>query len=150
MDTLNIEDKNENICIWLYDKDEKVVFIKYIIDDEKRSVIELPTGKKEMGEDPEKAARRIARDITGHDIENIQFVGSAYPMLGYFPDKQHYFIASTMKDILPRTLDISEKIEVCPLTKQEMNDMFINQKLVDGKIYTMLGLLAVASDCSAR
>jgi len=58
------------------------------------TVLELPAGKLEWGEDPDAAAVRELREETGLTASSMRRVGVTYPSPGYCGEKLYLYLAS--------------------------------------------------------
>ena len=101
-------------------------------------ILELPAGKLEPGEDPEKAALRELAEETGYRAGTIQHLVTYTPTCGYSNEYLHVYFC---KDLTPgeTNLDDNEDIDVVEYTPDELIDLIMSQKIIDSK--TIVGIL---------
>ncbi|MEM1984446.1 MAG: NUDIX hydrolase [Candidatus Korarchaeum sp.] len=82
--------------------DGRAVFVRQYRAPLGRWVVELPAGRVEEGEDPEKTALRELEEETGYSAESIEKICSAYVSPGYSDELIHMFIARGLRRGEPR------------------------------------------------
>ena len=103
-----------------------------------RSLLELPAGKLEKGEDPKAAATRELEEETGYRPGKIRELGRYYATPGY---SSEVFYLYTAEDLVPtaQNLDPDEVLEVEPVPLQEALEYCFDGRIIDAK--TVLALL---------
>lgn len=147
VETREIVKHPEVVCVWLYDKNNNAVLVKQYRAPINDTIIEMIAGKLEDGEEPEAAARRETLEETGYNISNITFVGASYPTVGYSTEKQYYFIAASDSDPVAKSEEDKDN-EIILVNQYEMKHLYMTKELMDGKIFTMLGMLSIATSPS--
>ena len=101
-------------------------------------ILELPAGKLEPGEEPEKAALRELAEETGYRAKTIQHIVTYTPTCGYSNEYLHVFVC---KDLTPgeTNLDDTEDIDVVEYTADELIDLIMSKQIIDSK--TLVGIL---------
>ena len=101
-------------------------------------LLELPAGKLEPGEDPEKAALRELAEETGYRAGSIQHIVTYTPTCGY---SNEYLYVYVCKDLTPgeTNLDDTEDIDVVEYTPDELIDLILSKQIIDSK--TLVGIL---------
>lgn len=101
-------------------------------------ILELPAGKLEPGEEPEKAALRELAEETGYRAGTIEHIVTYTPTCGYSNEYLHVFVC---KDLTPgeTNLDDTEDIDVVEYTADELIDLIMSKQIIDSK--TLVGIL---------
>ena len=101
---------SDSVGIIPVDKDQNLVLIQQYRFAAKKSLIEIPAGKIESGETPEKAALRELNEETGYS-GRLKPLIEWYLAPGYSTEKMHIFIATDLKRSKKRlAMDFDEKI----------------------------------------
>jgi ADP-ribose pyrophosphatase len=101
---------SDTVGIIPVDKDQNLVLIQQYRFAAKKSLIEIPAGKVESGETPEKAALRELNEETGYS-GRLKPLIKWYLAPGYSTEKMHIFIATDLKRSKKRlAMDSDEKI----------------------------------------
>ncbi len=95
-------------------------------------LLEIPAGKLDKGENPDLAACRELREETGLCAEEIVFMGSFYPSVGFCDENLRMYLATglTQGDADP---DDDEFVEVEKIHIDTLADMIMDNKICDGK-----------------
>ena len=62
-----------------------------------KELLEIPAGKLEPGEDPEKAARRELMEETGLSCKRLELLGCIFPSPGVYAEKLYLYFASGLE-----------------------------------------------------
>ena len=104
-----------------------------------RTVLEIPAGKIDRGEDdPVSAAARDLREETGYTAENITYLGRINPSVAY-SEEVIYIYAATGLTPGEQDLDEDEAVEVVEMDFDALYDMAVGGELIDAK--TVAGLM---------
>lgn len=76
-----------------------------------RTLLELPAGTLEAGEDPKECARRELAEETGYEPATLSALGEFFTTPGLTDERMHPFIASNLTSV-GQHLDDGEEIEV--------------------------------------
>ncbi|TXL67913.1 NUDIX hydrolase [Cerasibacillus terrae] len=115
-------------------KEGKIVFVKQYRKPLEKVLIEIPAGKLESGEAPEKTAVRELEEETGFTTNDLTFVTSFYTSPG-FADELMYIYLTTELEALeqPPAGDEDEFIELIELTLEEAKQYVKENKIHDAK-----------------
>lgn len=104
------------------------------------SLLELPAGTLESGEDPEAAARRELQEETGYVAGNLIPMVNIFPAPGLTDERMHIYLATELTPGEPDP-DPGEHIDVKTLTVEDVRQRILRREIIDGK--TLCGLLFV-------
>ena len=118
-------------------KDGKVALVKQFRYAYGEEVWEIPAGKLERGEDPEKAAVRELKEETGLSAERLEKLFTLYPTPGYTNEKIHVYeaVGATAGESSP---DEGEFLTVVYLSVEEALAMVERGEICDGKTVAAL------------
>ncbi len=110
---------------------------------------EIPAGKLDPGEDPDRAVRRELAEETGHLAETVRYLGKMYPTPGFCTEVDHLYLATGLMDLKdhPEALpagapmphpDADEFLRVETLPLEEAVEMVMRGELPDAKTQVAL------------
>ncbi|MDO4282696.1 MAG: NUDIX hydrolase [Clostridia bacterium] len=102
-------------------------------------VIELPAGKVDPGETPEKTAIRELHEETGYIAKDVKYIFSYYPSNGLSDEKLHFFITKDLEVKTLQNLTEDEEIEVVEMLPDEALQMIFEHKQENG--HSIIALL---------
>ncbi len=111
---------------------ERVVLIRQYRIAVGDTVLEIPAGKLEPGEDPAERARIELAEETGYRAGRIVPIGAIYASVGYTSEKIHLFLASGL-EFVGQNLEFDERIELVELTLAQLRAQLKNHELEDAK-----------------
>lgn len=115
-------------------KDHKLVVVEQYRKALERSIIEIPAGKLEAGEEPAVTARRELEEETGYGCHELTFLQSFYTSPGFADEIIHIFIARDLYEIENRAaLDEDEFVELLEISLEEALQLVAEQKILDAK-----------------
>ena len=100
--------------------------------------IELPAGKLDAGEDPEKCALRELEEEIGYRANKIKFLANIHPAIGFTNEIMGVFLAENLKKT-EHNRDKDEFLELVPTTLTEALNLVWENKITDVK--SIIGLL---------
>lgn len=115
-------------------KDNKIVFVEQYRKPLEKSLVEIPAGKLEAGEQPETTAVRELEEETGYTTNTLQFVTSFYTSPGFADEIMYLYIT---KDIIQLENEVAgdedEFVELIELTLEEAKQYVKDQRIHDAK-----------------
>jgi ADP-ribose pyrophosphatase len=102
-------------------------------------LLELPAGKLEAGEDPEKAALRELEEETGYTASAIVRLGEFFTSPGFADERMHVYEARGLREVGQR-LEPGETIEVEMVPLDQIGAMMASGRLRDGKSIAAIAL----------
>ena len=100
--------------------------------------IELPAGKLDAGEDPEKCALRALEEEIGYRANKINFLANIHPAIGFTNEIMGVFLAENLEKT-EHNRDNDEFLELVPTTLTEALNLVWENKITDVK--SIIGLL---------
>jgi ADP-ribose pyrophosphatase len=103
-----------------------------------QTLIELPAGTLEAGEEPLVCAYRELEEETGYRAKHIEPLCGFFPSPGILNERMHLFVATGL-ELHEQNLDDGERIENLIVRWSEALEMARDGRIQDGK--TLVGLL---------
>ncbi|WP_061994818.1 NUDIX hydrolase [Clostridium sp. ATCC 25772] len=104
------------------------------------TILEIPAGKLEIGEEPVICAQRELEEETGYKAENLKFLGKIATTPGFSDEIIYIYKATNLYD---GTIggDEDEFIDVKEITIDKLKEKIKNGEVIDGKTIAALGFL---------
>ena len=115
-----------------------IIFVEQFRYPVSRTLLELPAGKLDKGEDPLSAARREFEEETGYFAKELQLLGEMYPSPGY-TDEVIYLYLATGLEMRQAHRDEGEFLSVKYLPAEKAAEMIASGEIKDAK--TVIALL---------
>lgn len=106
------------------------------------SVLEVPAGKLEYGEDPLSCGIRELGEEAGVTAKNMQHIGDYYVSPGFCREVIHLYLATDLTPV-KQHLDEDEFLDVLMYDLDELIDMVMNNQIHDAK--TAIAILKAKS-----
>ena len=126
------------VCVAALTAKEELLFVEQFRYPYMETVLELPAGKLEYGEDPFEAGKRELLEETGAAAENYRDLGKLYPTPGYCGEIIHMYLAENLT-FSEQHLDEDEFLEVRRIPLAEAFQMVMRNEIRDSK--TQVGIL---------
>lgn len=123
-------------CV-VYEEDGKIAFVRQYRYAYGESVIELPAGKLNQGEDPMQTAKRELEEETGVIAEHLTLLHQVYPTPGYTDERLYIYLAKDGKKG-KKNLDEDEFLDVVWIPVAQAKEMLKTGEIKDAK--TLVGL----------
>jgi len=137
--TFELVDLQDAVTILAIDEDENVILVEQFRIGADKSMLELPAGKVESGEDPLAAARRELREETGLDAKEFIHLGNFYISPGYASEYMHCYLARGLFSA-PLPPDADEFIEPLRIGLDQLTQSITQGKIEDSKTLAALAL----------
>ena len=118
----------------------KIALIRQYRYPVQEEMIELPAGKLDRGEEPEKCAVRELEEEIGYYPGKLTFLTHIHPAIGFANEKMWLYLAEDLEKTDSK-LDEDEFLELIPTYLSEAVQMVWDRKISDVK--TIIGLLWV-------
>lgn len=126
------------VCVAALTEKEELLFVEQFRYPYMETVLELPAGKLEYGEDPFEAGKRELLEETGAAAKNYRDLGKLYPTPGYCGEIIHMYSAENLT-FSEQHLDEDEFLEVRRIPLEEAFQMVMRNEIRDSK--TQVGIL---------
>lgn len=124
--------------------DNKIVLVEQYRKPLERSLVEIPAGKLEEGEPPEKTAHRELEEETGYLASEMTYITSFYTSPGFADEIIHLYLATGLKKAdEPLETDEDEFVEIMECTLEEAQKLINEKKIYDAKTAYALLYLSV-------
>lgn len=114
-------------------KDEDTILMvkqfRYAI---KKTMLELPAGKLEPGENPDEACKRELKEETGYCAKNWKNLGYIYTTPGICDEKLHLYLATDL-EFCGQTPDEDEIIEFSECKLYDIINLIMSGEITDSK-----------------
>ncbi|MGA4719550.1 NUDIX hydrolase [Fictibacillus nanhaiensis] len=98
-----------------------------------KTIIEIPAGKLEKGEDPLECAKRELLEETGFACESMESIGSFYTSPGFADELIHLYYTNTLTKQGNQMTDEDEFLNVLELSVDEAKELMREEKIHDAK-----------------
>ncbi|MDZ5471124.1 NUDIX hydrolase (plasmid) [Bacillus sp. 31A1R] len=114
--------------------DNKIVMVEQFRKPLERSLVEIPAGKLEAGEEPINTARRELEEETGYVCDELEWLISFYTSPGFADELIHLYVAKGLKKKENAAqLDEDEFVNLVELTLEEAVQYVGEKKIYDAK-----------------
>lgn len=119
----------------------EIYFVKQFRKPYECEVLEIPAGKLEKGEEPERCAARELREETGLRAAKLTYLTQMYPSPGYTDEIIHIYKAEGLEqgEVSP---DEDEFVDICKLSIEDAVAMVKSGEIKDAK--TVIAILLVS------
>lgn len=114
--------------------DNKLLVVEQYRKALERSIIEIPAGKLEPGEEPVVTARRELEEETGYSCGELTYIQTFATSPGFADEVIHLYLArdlTLLKNAAP--LDEDEFVELMAITIEEAEQMMADGRIFDAK-----------------
>lgn len=98
----------------------------------RETVLEIPAGKLEKGEDPAECGKRELAEETGYEAEEFTYLGTYYATPGYCEEKLYLYLARGLKCV-GQNLDDGEFLDVKKYRLDDLYNMVMENQIKDAK-----------------
>ena len=116
----------------------EIVLIRQYRYAAKEAMIEIPAGKLDINEIPEKCAIRELEEEIGYEANKLTFLAIIHPAVGFTNEKMWLYLAEDLIET-KQSLDADEFLEPIPTKLDDAVKMVWNGQITDVK--TIIGIL---------
>ncbi|HZG70015.1 MAG TPA: NUDIX hydrolase [Chondromyces sp.] len=114
--------------------DGKIIMVEQYRKPLERTLIEIPAGKLEPGEEPEATALRELEEETGYICEEMELLISFYTSPGFADELVHLYAAKGLnKKEDAKALDEDEFVDLMEVTLEEAEQFIKEKRIYDAK-----------------
>lgn len=112
----------------------KLVLVEQYRKALERSLVEIPAGKLEKGEEPLNTAKRELEEETGYVSDDFTYLQSFATSPGFADEVIHVFVARNLRVADEKlAMDEDEFVELMEVTVEEAEQMIAEEKIYDAK-----------------
>lgn len=114
--------------------ENKLVLVEQYRKALQRTIVEIPAGKLEEGEEPLECAKRELEEETGYECKSIELVTSFYTSPGFADEIVHVYLATGLtKKENAAGLDEDEFVNLLEWSLEEAQDAIETKQIYDAK-----------------
>jgi ADP-ribose pyrophosphatase len=121
------------VCLLAITAENKLLLVRQFRKALEKTILELPAGKLEQGEDPHVCAERELAEETGYRAKSLQHVVSFYTSPGFADEYIHLYRTSGLAKKGAVHLDADEFVEPVELTLAECFQCMQTGEICDAK-----------------
>ncbi|UJF25703.1 NUDIX hydrolase [Planococcus sp. 107-1] len=115
-------------------EDHKIIMVEQFRKALERTIIEIPAGKIEKGEDPKYTAMRELEEETGYSADHLELIQSFSTSPGFADEVIHLYSATGLKKSTSgAVLDDDEFVELLEVTIEEAEQLMKENRIYDAK-----------------
>ncbi len=123
---------NGGVCVVAITDDDEVLLVEQYRYAHGKVLTELPAGKLERGEDPDKAVLRELKEETGAECASIAYLGEMYPSPALMDEVIHMYLAEGLT-FGEQHLDADEFLCCKRVKLDTLTAMIMNGEIRDAK-----------------
>ena len=119
--------------------EEKMILVEQFRKPMERTLVEIPAGKLEKGEEPINSARRELEEETGYTCKTLTHLVSFYTSPGFSDELLHVYLAEGLVKNGQLHTDEDEFVRLMEVSLPEALELVKEQKIMDAKtVYAVL------------
>jgi ADP-ribose pyrophosphatase len=120
------------VCVIPITDEGEVIMVRQFRYPFGRTLLEIPAGKLEVGEDPLDAVKRELEEESGVIAENVEFIGMTYTTVAFTNEQIYTYMATGLTYTAPHT-DEDEFVEVERIPLDTLVQMVMDGEIKDSK-----------------
>jgi len=120
------------VALVVVDNDEKLLLVRQYRRAAGRTLLEIPAGTREQGEDAESCARRELTEETGYEAANVRHLGGFYSAPGFCTEYLECYLMTGLVE-KKGNADEDENIELERLSADEALEAIRTGEICDAK-----------------
>ena len=126
------------VGIVVLDNDNNIIMVEQFRKPYDKTILEIPAGKRDKGENTETCGRRELEEETGLLADEFICLGECYPSVGYTDEVITLYLAKGLKKS-SQHLDDDEFLDLVKIPFAKAVEMIMNNEICDAK--TIVGIL---------
>lgn len=135
--TREIVDHHGGVCVAALNDRGEIAMVRQFRYAYGETVLELPAGKLEKGENPDDAIRRELKEEVGAEGKNWHSMGRLYPTPGYVSEIIHLY-SCDICSVGEQDLDEDEFLNVIFMPLEEAVQRVLSGEITDSKSQTLI------------
>lgn len=120
------------VCIVPLDEENNITFVKQFRYPQQKTLLEIPAGKLEFGEDHYACGVRELKEETGYTAGEMKYLGNLIPTPAYDTEIIHMYLARRLTKS-EQKLDEDEFLDVMKIPFSRAVEMIMNNEINDAK-----------------
>ena len=125
------------VCVAALTENDELIFVRQFRYPYMETILELPAGKLEKGEDPFESGKRELEEEAGCVADEYRDMGKLYPSPGYCGEIIHLYAAKKLTYTYQH-LDEDEFLDVEKIPLDKAVEMVLNNEIRDSKTQTLV------------
>ena len=140
--TREVVEHGECVAIVALDSEGNAILVRQFREPVERTLLEIPAGGVEPGEDPAQSAVRELGEETGYHAGKMRSLGGFYSSPGFCTEYLHLFLATELEQGSPSPME-DEMIDVVCVPLSEIPNLVTSGEICDAK--SIAGFFALLS-----
>lgn len=136
-----IVEHNGTVGIVALTEDNEVMLIKQYRKSIEDMVLEIPSGKLELNENPKECAIRELKEKTGYIAENLKLIHKFYSSVEFSNEMVFIYLATKLSKDISDIKENDNVLDIVRLNLDEIHNKIYNNEIADAK--TSLSLLLI-------
>ncbi|GAA5415431.1 methanol dehydrogenase activator [Paraliobacillus ryukyuensis] len=130
------------VAIMAITENKKIIMVEQYRKPLEKSILEIPAGKLEPGEQPAITAKRELEEETGYTTDQLEYVTSFYTSPGFSDELMYLYFTDQLAPVTESSqLDEDEFVEVKHISLAEADSLIQQQEIHDAKTILALSYL---------